>query len=180
MLNQDPNGGGYMTRDAWYSGYNIHATAGSRTVITEDLKPGYIVQLDPYDHDSTGKGRTVGKPTAGINSQLFVVIDVPSNVNDIVDTTTNRRRGGVIGISPCGVVQAFANAATNAVVINDKLSPYTANSFHLETSAGTTVAHLLARVSGTINQVRPCAVALEAKASGSGLIKVQFNGDGPA
>ena len=174
FVNQDPTGGAYVVRSAHYTGYNINATAGSRTVITAALQKGDIVQLDPYNQDGYGLGLAVAKPTAGQVGQLFVVIDVPNGVNDIVDSTTGRRRGGRINVAPSGVVQLRGNATTNAITVGALLSPYTGNAFHLEVSSGTTVAHMKARVSGTINDTMTCGVALEALESGSGLILAQF------
>jgi len=163
-MNQNPKGGLQTPRDAYYTGKDINATAGSRNTISADLKVGDIVQLDIYDHDGYGLGRAVAKPTAAQVGQLFVVTAVPDG----------SKRGGPISVTPNGIVMARGNATTNAITVGALLSPYTGNLFHLEVSAGTTVAHMKARVSGTINEVKPCAVAMEALASGTGLIKVMF------
>lgn len=73
-----------------YTGKNIHATSGSRTANTTDLKIGDVLSADPHGHDD-GVGSDLANPTA-------TFLDLPAWV--VVDVPPDSKRGGRIMAAP--------------------------------------------------------------------------------
>lgn len=101
-------------QEYFYTGKNIHATAGSRTANTTDLQVGDVLSLDPFGHDK-GRGYDLANPTASYLSQpLFVVTAIKTNTNG--DSAV---RGGTIMAVPlvngiCDAIQANTKANMTA------------------------------------------------------------------
>lgn len=170
----DPVGGKSSGQAIVFTGYNIHATAGSRTIFNADLAKGMVLQIDPHITQTTGSGelpplgQRVGTPTAGEDGAFFVVDEAPARaVNDIPDSATpTLRRGGQVRGQSAGFVKALVTQdAGGALAIGTKLSPNTTG--YLIKTAPTTVAHLETRVGATS---REWAVLREAVAQGSGVV----------
>jgi len=74
----------------YYTGKNIHATSGSRTANTTDLKRGDVLAMDPHGQDA-GLGTDLANPTAGfLDMPLWIVTQVPND----------SKRGGYITAVP--------------------------------------------------------------------------------
>lgn len=112
----------------WYTGYNIHATFGSRTVENEDLKYGDILQIETAATaanittlvgDQTRTALSV--PTSGFNTPLVVVSEANERFamdrfNAIDSTIANKRVGGNIKVVSTGRVRARVEGTTVAGV----------------------------------------------------------------
>lgn len=94
----------------YYTGLNINSTPASRTGWTvgttaatrfdTELQIGSVVIIDPNDN---GDGRAVGEcvtrpQTSHLVADAYVVVSLDPACNDIVDTSTNQRRGGAVGV----------------------------------------------------------------------------------
>lgn len=98
-----------------YTGYNIHATAGSRTVVNANLVRGACLQYDGHNHEGDKSARTFALPTSGFNWPVAIVDpDNPPHVMDNVNTqegvTANLRKGGTVKLVTNGRVQAYVQA----------------------------------------------------------------------
>jgi len=118
--------------NAVYTGYNQHATAGSRTAQDEDIAKGSIVQIDLKNHGSTSDGFECAVPTAGFRGPLAVVdenisaADLSANaggVNYEAGVTANLRAGGRIPLVCVGKCRARVKA--NCVAGVTPLGPVT-------------------------------------------------------
>lgn len=127
-MNQLPGHQIQFPRIAHYSGYNINATAGSRTVRNADLRRGDVLQFDPFNHErvaasasytgsygspsvsdtlNLGMDYVVSVSTASFNTPLGVVVETPDTaINDLDPLVSNKRRGGIVRVATTGLVQA--------------------------------------------------------------------------
>lgn len=201
-----PKQGNTYPRDAYWTGFQIVGSGAARAAgdivvgnasATQsggyygDLMVGHIVQADPFDLDGVGKGIAMGRPTAGFNTKLFVVTDVPKSVNEtFIDTAlsnTVRRRGGRIKVVPAdSYVQARVIGAVAAAKVGVgatgslQLDATNTNGYekymNLILGLPTAFAHLLVLV-GPANAAQVVALAMESKAgTGVDLLNVQFGG----
>ena len=129
----------------WYTGYNIHATFGSRTVENEDLKLGDILQLEPaaiaanittLTGDQTRTALSV--PTSGFLTPCVVVDEsnerfAMDRFNAIDPAIANKRIGGNLKVSATGRVRARVEGTTVAGVT---LLAVTAGQKHLVPVSG--------------------------------------------
>lgn len=76
----------------WYTGLNINATAGSRTVVATDLKAGDVLVRDPFNHD--GRGESYAQPQTNflVGPKVYVVEVPPGS-----------QRGGWVYVSRRGL-----------------------------------------------------------------------------
>lgn len=131
-----------------YTGKNIHATAGSRTAIDDDLEVGMVVVLDPYQHDGAEEdinGNSGAKPinvtrpqTSFLNMKKFVVVAVSPRVNEIpTASAATQRRGGMVSVvEAADDIQALVDGTTD-VAVGDVLEA-TNGSFNLTKRAALT------------------------------------------
>lgn len=174
-IGNDPTGGDFVAKTVCFTGFNINATAGSRTAFNADLKKGMVLQFDPFDTQSTGQGDTppagqrVGTPTASALYNFCIVADHPQRVqNDLEGTTANLRKGGgVKGIIAGDCVYALV-VAGSGLSIGQALAPGTAAAL-VATDQGTPTGRVGANA-------RAWAVLLETLSNGAGtvLAKVQI------
>lgn len=171
---QGPYGGpSFEPKRGFFTGKNLHATGGSRTIFDADLIEGLVLQEDPHHHeqsDATLKqiGHIYGTPTAGFKTGFGVVVGTPSlGVNDLVSGSATLRKGGGVMLATKGMCLARVNGACTAGVT--ELAPGTDGV--LVPTSPTTVAHLLTRVGSTAKRA---AVAMEDNASGAALILVKL------
>lgn len=157
-----------------FTGYNINATAGSRTIFASDLAQGMVLQLDPNVSQSTpsgltpGLGERVGTPTAGQKLGFVVVRDKPATkLNEKPDSTApTLRRGGQFTGTFKGMVQALvAQDSGGAMSPGQYLAPTT--SATLGKTASTSVAESLVRIGAT---AEAWAMLMETVAQGSGTV----------
>ncbi len=104
----------YVPTVLYYTAKNINATPGSRTAINADLKVGHCLVLDPFGPDK-GRGVDATQPqTSYLEGHVYIVTKVPSDLNDIPDSTAStQRRGGYVSavrLADCQAVQAFTKA----------------------------------------------------------------------
>lgn len=200
-----PKQGLAYPRDAYWTGFQITTAGAARAagdiVVGDasaaqsggyhgDLKVGHIVQLDPWDLDGVGVGIAMSRPTAGYNTKLFVVTDVPKSVNEtFIDTSlssTVRRRGGRIKVVPCdGYIDARVSGEVTAAKVGIgatgtlQLDATNTNGYekymNLILGQPTAFAHLLVLM-GAANVAQVVALAMAAKATGIAVAKVQFGG----
>lgn len=170
---QGPYGGSTEPKRGIFTGKNLHATDGSRTIFNADLLEGHVLQEDPHHHEQSDaslkqRGMIYGTPTAGFKTGFGVVVGVPGmGINDLVEGSATQRKGGGVPLAVKGIVLARVNGACTAGVT--ELAPGT-NAVLVPTSP-TTVAHMLTRVGNT---ARPFAVAMQDNASGAALIEVEI------
>jgi hypothetical protein len=101
-----------------YDGYLNDGT----TVVAADVPVGGIVCLK--DAPNSLGALVVGRPeTATLENTKFIVSAVSREVNEIIDTSTNRRRGGIIKVIPVrgaigfqDVLVADGVAAADAII----------------------------------------------------------------
>lgn len=167
-MNQTPFGAPQTVREAHYTGRNIHATAGSRTVRNANLRRGDCLQLDPFDHDNakglptpvnSGQGFIASVPTATFKNAIIVVAQEPDpSINDIQDAGTGLRRGGRFVGTTQGRVQARVTGTVTKGVTNLSINT---GEVVLRPTGATTVAHLLLGVAAASAESAPVAVADE-------------------
>jgi hypothetical protein len=105
------------------TGKNINATAASRTVINANIDVGDVVAVDPYRQDlestlSSITTETVTQPqTSHIDGGIYIVVDVPSGVNDSqVGGAANERKGGYILVATAQAILANATVPDSTAV----------------------------------------------------------------
>lgn len=138
----------------YYTAKNINATAASRSAIASDLAVGAILIADPYKNDGAeGSGGAtpinVTQPqTSFLHMEKYVVVDVPSSVNQIPSSAApTQRRGGYIVVEKLrdsDDITALVDGTTD-VAVGDQLE-VTNGSFNLTKYAGlttqfTTITH---------------------------------------
>lgn len=134
----------------WYTGKNINATNGSRSAINANLTVGDVVIADPYqfdgaDLDSTGtagaKPVNVTRPqTSFLNMKKYVVVNVPSSVNEIPSSAAStQRRGGIVWVTDQFDDNLAHVDGTTDVSVGDSLE-VTNGSFNLTKRAAQTAA----------------------------------------
>ena len=142
---QNIGGTNQIPAKGYYTGYNIHATFGSRTVENENLKVGDVLQLEPtatasnittLTADQTRTALSV--PTSGFVTPLVVVSEANDafNLNTIntIDTAiANKRIGGHVSVTSAGRVRARVEGTTVAGVT---LLAVTAGQKHLVPVSG--------------------------------------------
>lgn len=111
-----------------YTGYNINATFGSRTVENENLRYGDILQLEPAVTaanitalDADQRRVALSVPTAGFVTPLVVVDDsnertYMDRINVIDPAIANKRVGGPVKVVANGRVRARVEGTTVAGV----------------------------------------------------------------
>jgi len=92
-----------------YDGYDINATAGSRTAQNFDLLHGMCLQENDYDNDSrltsnptpTGRAGTIfSVPTLGQQGKYAIVYEPPGrDVNVLSSSVSNLRLGGTVKLA---------------------------------------------------------------------------------
>ena len=109
----------FMTKEVYYTGKDVNATASSRAAIAEDIAPTYVVVYDMYGHDK-GRGIDVTKPvTSMLDYFAGIVWKVP---------TDSKRGGWITIITAATVVKARTNAVqTNAPTTRILLGPSNGN-----------------------------------------------------
>lgn len=111
--NQAPYHGPVTVIDGTYTGYNINATAGSRTAFATDLAIGHTLQLDAHDHATATaadkeRGKTYGTPTSGQKGPFGTVVGLN-------DEGVNKQT--VAGVRDGGSVQLAIHGETMALVL---------------------------------------------------------------
>lgn len=114
--------------NGYYTGYNIHATFGSRTAENEDVKYGDVLQIETAATAAnitalTGDERrtALSVPTSGFNTPLVVVDEsndrfYMARFNAIDPAVANKRIGGPIKVVAGGRVRARVEGTTVAGV----------------------------------------------------------------
>lgn len=127
--NQAPYFGPSTVIDGTYTGYNINATAGSRTAWNQDLLLGHAIQLDPHDHATSTtadkeRGKTYAQVTAGQKGPFGTVVAFNSeSVNKQSGAVANLRDGGSVQLAVRG--EAYAIVYANATAGTTMLAPDT-------------------------------------------------------
>lgn len=122
----------------YYTGKNIHATSGSRTANTTDLKRGDVLSMDPHGQDE-GLGTDLANPTATfLDMPLWVVTQVPND----------SKRGGYITAVPLAACHdGIGPVQTKA----DQVAGVTLLAATDMASAGTNYRYLVAVTGSTTN-----------------------------
>ena len=124
--NQAPYFGPSTAIDGTYTGYNINATAGSRTAWNQDLLLGHTIQPDPHDHATSTaaadkeRGKTYAQPTSGQKGPFGTVVGFNS---ESVNKQSGRRRQparwrlGAIAIRGEAYAIVYANATAGTAML---------------------------------------------------------------
>ena len=103
------------------TGKDINATAASRNIIDADIAVCDVVAVDVYRQDlettlSSVTTETVTRPQSShLDGGIYIVVDVPSGVNDRVGSTTERK-GGYILVATAQAVVANATVPNSTAV----------------------------------------------------------------
>jgi len=112
----------------YYTGYNIHATFGSRTVENENIKLGDVLQIEPaalalniVPLNADQERTALSVPTTGFGTPLVVVADsntqqTLADINTIDTAIANKRVGGTLVVQATGRIKARVQGATVAGV----------------------------------------------------------------
>ena len=107
------------------TGYNLHATAGSRTAVNANLVNGAVLMRDPHNHGNDSNNLEFALPTAGFEGALAVCQE--NNIyelgerNKIDPAVANRRKGGQVRLVNIGRARPLVKA--NCVKGVTKLYP---------------------------------------------------------
>lgn len=104
-----------------YDGYDINATAGSRTAQNFDLLNGMVLQENPYDHNSLlpsggREGSIFSVPTLGQLGQYGIVEEPGYDTNIQKGVVANLRQGGPVSVitkaDGCNALVVIPNGKT--------------------------------------------------------------------
>lgn len=162
----------------YYTGYNINATPGSRTVLNANLAAGAVLQLNPFpDQDGYKDGESYSVPTASNNMPCAVVDpDVGQHelreVNRIDPAIANKRVGGAVPIRRSGIFKVLVKASVACTAGQTQLAP--------EAGGLALIAFTGGHTGGMVGATsRPFALALETVTPGAdALVKCLVYGDG--
>lgn len=168
-------------RSVFHTGYNINATAASRTAVTASnpIAVGQVVQLDYDNHEGHTEAPVVGEHTSGAKGMFAIVESLTQgdNPNQLRKGSTTNYKGGIINVTTSGECYALVKASSN-LTAGDLVSPWSSgtgsNVKWLINNNATTVAHMKTRT-GADGANQPFAEMLEActttETSGGAVLK---------